>query len=257
MKDFLKEILKYKRKRIEEAKRIIPEEKIINSIKPLKSSPFKRAITKPGLNLIAEIKKASPSKGIICKDFNPIKIALDYKRAGTKAISVLTEEKFFLGDINYINLIKKRVDLPVLRKDFIFDRYQIYESLYFGANSILLIAKILSLEKIREFLKISKSIGLDCILEVNSRDDLKKALKTDCDIIGINNRNLNNFNLDLKTTEKLFPLIPKDRIVISESGIKKKSEVKFLKEIGVNAVLIGEILLKSKDIPKKIKELSL
>jgi len=161
LKAFLKEIVKYKREKIEEAKRILPEEKIKNSIKPLKDFLFKREITKPGLNLIAEIKRATPSKGIICKNFNPLQISLEYKRAKVDALSILTEEKFFLGDINYINLIKRRVDLPVLRKDFILDRYQIYESLYFGSDCILLIAKILSLEKIKEFLKISKSLGLD------------------------------------------------------------------------------------------------
>ena len=256
MRNFLKEIVGYKKKRIEDSKKILTEEKILKSIKPLRNSSFRIAITRPGLNLIAEIKKASPSKGVICKDFNPLQIALDYKKAGVKALSILTEEKFFLGDINYINLIKRRVSLPILRKDFILDRYQLFESLYFGADAILLIAKILSLEEIREFLRICKEMGLDCVLEINDKDDLQKALDTDAEIIGINNRNLSNFKVDLKTTEKLFPLIPKDRIVISESGIKKKSEVEFLKDLGIKVVLIGETLLKSKDIPKKIKELS-
>jgi indole-3-glycerol phosphate synthase len=255
LRNFLKEIIKYKKKKIEDSKKILPEERIKRSIKPLRAFPFKRAITKEGLNLIAEIKKASPSKGLICKDFNPLKIALDYKRAKVSALSVLTEERFFLGDINYISLIKKKIDLPILRKDFILDRYQIFESLYFGADSILLIAKILSLKKIKEFLRISKDIGLDCVLEINDKADLEKALKTDADIIGINNRNLNSFEVDLKTTERLFPLIPKDRIVISESGIKTRSEIEFLRDLGVKAVLIGEALLKAEDIPKKIKEL--
>lgn len=255
MANFLKEIVKYKRESIEASKRKFPEEKIVSSISPLKGSPFKRAISKPGLNLIAEIKKASPSKGVICKDFSPVRIALDYKKAKADCLSVLTEDKYFLGNINFIREIKKRVNLPILRKDFIIDRYQIFETLYFGADSILLIAKILSLKKIKEFLKISNKIGLDCILEVNDREDLKIALRTDAEIIGINNRNLNNFKVDLNTTKRLFPLVPKDKITISESGVRTKSEIKFLKDLGVNAVLIGETLLKSKDIFEKIKNL--
>lgn len=251
----MSEIIKYKKSQIAQAKSRLPEKKILKFLKPRKGFPFKEAISKPNLNLIAEIKKASPSEGVIRKDFDFLKIALDYKKAKVSALSVLTEEKYFLGNINHISLIKEKVDLPILRKDFILDRYQIFESLYFGADSILLIAKILSLKEIKEFLKICKDIGLDCVLEINDRKDLEKALKTKTEIIGINNRDLNSFKLNLKTTERLFPLIPKDRIVISESGIKRKSEVNFLKKIGINAILVGEALLKSKNITKKIAEL--
>ncbi len=257
MVNFLKEIIKHRRESIEASKRKFPEEKIVSSISPLKDFPFKEAISKPGLNLIAEIKKASPSKGVICKDFSPVRIALDYRKAKADSLSVLTEDKYFLGNINFIREIKKKVLLPILRKDFIIDRYQIFETLYFGADSILLIVKVLSLKKIKEFLKISRKIGLDCILEVNDREDLKIALKIDTEIIGINNRNLNNFKVDLNTTKRLFPLIPKDKITISESGIRTKAEIDFLKDLGINAVLIGEAFLRSKDIPKKIKELGL
>jgi len=253
--NFLKEIIKHRRESIEASKRKFSEEKIVSSISPLKNFPFKRAISKPGLNLIAEIKKASPSKGVICKDFSPVRIALDYKKAKADCLSVLTEDRYFLGNINFIREIKKKVNLPILRKDFIIDKYQIFETLYFGADSILLITKILSLKKIKEFLKISKKIGLDCVLEVNDREDLKIALRTDIEIIGINNRDLSNFKVDLNTTKRLFPLIPKDKITISESGVRTKSEINFLKDLGVNAVLIGEVLLKSKNIFEKIKNL--
>jgi indole-3-glycerol phosphate synthase len=218
------------------------------------SSGFKKAISEEGINLIAEVKKKSPSKGVIREAFKPVEIALDYAVAGAKALSVLTDEKFFGGSMGLIKEIKKEVVLPVLQKDFIIDEYQIYEARLAGADAILLIADILSDGQMGRFKKIAAGLDMDAICEAHTDEDMDKILKIDADIIGINNRNLHDFKVDIKTTERLIRRVPDGKVIISESGIKSYKDVMYLKSLGVNAVLIGEAFMAAQDIVAKVRE---
>ncbi len=219
-------------------------------------SAFKKMISRPHhMNLIAEIKKASPSKGIIRGDFNPIKIAVTYQANGALAISVLTDERFFEGRLEYIKKIKESVSLPILRKDFIIDEYQVYESVVAGADAILLIAELLSRDEMIKFHSLAVSLGLDVLAEIHNEEDLEKALAAGAPIIGINNRDLHTFKVDLATTQKLIRLIPQNKVIVSESGIKCYEDIMFLKSLGVNAVLIGEAFMEADDIGSKMREL--
>lgn len=256
--DILKEIVFKKKERILFAKQQLPEEDLKARLQNLSPTlPFIKAIDKPRtISLIAEIKRQSPSCGVIRQDFNPQGIAKVYQDSGAGAISVLTEEDYFGGDISYINGIKSLVGLPILRKDFILEPYQVYESRFFGADAILLIADLLSKEKLTELIGLADTLGLDCLVEAHTEKELKKVLGIKgVALIGINNRNLHTLEVDLKTTERLFPLIPKDKIVVVESGIKTYQDVLFLKILGVNAILIGEAFMEAEDIKKKIQEL--
>ncbi len=218
---------------------------------------FKSAITKGQgtIRLIAEIKKASPSKGLIRESFDPGSIAGIYEEKSVDAISVLTEEDFFQGDINYIRTVKCKASRPVLRKDFIFDEYQIYEARAFGADAILLIASLLERQQAEEYLHLCRELGLSVLFEVHDHAELEKALRVDAGIIGINNRNLKTMSVDLKTTFLLKKEIPSDRIVVSESGIKTRDDVLSLEAAGIDAMLIGTSLMEARDIGKKIDEL--
>ncbi|MHB8105596.1 MAG: indole-3-glycerol phosphate synthase TrpC, partial [Dehalococcoidales bacterium] len=183
------------------------------------------------------------------------KIAEIYAQYGAAAISVLTEEKHFLGNLEYLTAIREKVSVPLLRKDFIFDEYQIYESAAYGADAILLIAAILDEKKLAAFLELAGSLKLSSLIEVHNEDELFKALLAGADIIGINNRDLNTFKVDTNITRRLKMLIPSENIVVSESGINSREDIKKMKECKVNAVLVGEALVTAKDIPGKIKEL--
>lgn len=207
--------------------------------------------------IIAEVKKASPSKGIICEDFKPIKIAQAYEKYGVTAISVLTEEAYFLGENEYLKEISKEVSIPILRKDFIIDEYQIYHSKYLGASIILLIVAILDISSLVKYLKIAEKLGLDVIVEVHTETEFKLALEAGAKIIGINNRDLKTFKVDLKNTERLMKLTKEDIFIISESGIKTAEDIMFLKELGVAGILIGETLMKAANIGSKLKDLGL
>lgn len=207
------------------------------------------------ISLIAEIKQASPSKGILRQDFHPVRIAEIYAGCGAAALSVLTDKKFFQGDIRYLRDIRQAVKLPLLRKDFIIDEYQIYESVCAGADAVLLITRLLSKEQFGHFYALSKQLRLSAVCEVHNEADLDKALEQDAAIIGINNRNLQTFAEDLQTTERLMRRIPKGKIVISESAIRTPEDVRYLQELGVNAVLIGEALMRSENIRAKAREL--
>jgi indole-3-glycerol phosphate synthase len=219
-------------------------------------SSFKKNIARAHhVNLIAEIKKASPSKGILRADFNPVKIAITYQANGASAISVLTDERFFEGKLEYIKKVKESVSLPVLRKDFIIDEYQIYETVASGADAVLLIADLLSKSELCGFYDLASSLGLDVLIETHKEEDVEKALATEGSIIGINNRDLHTFRVDLSITQKLLRLIPANRIRVSESGIRSYEDVMFLKSLGVNAVLIGEAFMESADIASKIREM--
>jgi indole-3-glycerol phosphate synthase len=209
------------------------------------------------IKLIAEIKRASPSRGIIRHDFNPLKMAQIYASNGAAAISVLTEPKYFQGNIDYLIRIKNELGdrrIPLLRKDFILDPYQIYQSRAYGADSLLLIVAILEPSKLKELLSLSHQLGMRCLLEVHREDELEVAIRSGAEIIGINNRDLNTFKVDLGTTKRLRPLIPSDRIVVSESGIRNRHDMQKIRGWRVNAVLIGEALISSFDTAKKMSE---
>ncbi|MBU0503316.1 MAG: indole-3-glycerol phosphate synthase TrpC [Candidatus Omnitrophota bacterium] len=255
--DCLKDIVAKKKERLVLAKQALPEEELKNKVQGLPAArEFIAAINKPkAISLIAEIKKQSPSQGLICQEFIPADIARVYKEAGAQGISVLTEEDFFAGNLNFINEVKSAVDLPVLRKDFIIEAYQVYESRFFGADAILLIADLLSKDKISEFMKIADSLGMDCLVEAHTEKELKKVLDLKVPLIGINNRDLHTLEVDPKITERLITLVPKDKVVVVESGLKNSQDILFLKILGVKAVLIGESILRADDRSEKIKDL--
>jgi indole-3-glycerol phosphate synthase len=205
-------------------------------------------------SIIAEVKKASPSKGIIREQFFPVEIAREYEANGAAAISVLTEEKFFLGSLEYMKEIKQAVSLPVLRKDFLFDPYQMYEARAFGADAVLLIVAVLEKEQLQELQQAAQELSLSALVEVHTREELDTALSADSLIIGINNRNLNTFTTDIATTLELSNAIPDDRIVVSESGLKTIDDIIKLKDAGVDAFLIGESLMRAESPGKKLRE---
>jgi indole-3-glycerol phosphate synthase len=252
-KMILDKIIKEKRKEIKKSKASLPLHSFKSKIKK-STKNFKKAISKR-LSIIAEIKRASPSEGIIRKDFDVRKIAKIYESAGARAISVLTDEKFFKGELISIKKVKKVTSLPLLRKDFIISEYQLYESRFYGADAVLLIAALLSKEKINKFINIAKRYKMDCLVEVHTEKELKKVLKTKAEIIGINNRNLDTLKVNLHTTIKLAKLIPGNKIIVGESGIKKRLDIKRVKD-KINAVLIGTTLMRAMNIKKKIRELS-
>jgi indole-3-glycerol phosphate synthase len=219
---------------------------------------FAAALRGDRMQLIAEVKKASPSKGVIRADFNPVEIARTYASNGASAISVLTENKYFQGSLNYLRAIKdvlRESSIPLLRKDFIHDLYQVYESRACGADSLLLIVAMLSTHQLAELLNLSHELGMSCIVEIHNKKELDTALKSGAKIIGVNNRDLKTFTVDLTTTERLRPLIPPDKIVVSESGIKDRSDMEKLRHWRVDAVLIGETFMSAPDIAARMKEL--
>lgn len=252
---FLDKIVDKKKIQIEEEKKQLSLSEVLESIEKseLNNRDFKKALNKEKISIIGEIKKASPSKGIILEEFNPISIAKVYESINIDAISVLTEKYFFQGNDSYISEVKKVTSKPVLRKDFIVDPYQIYTSKLIGADAILLIAAVLK-EKLWEFYLMASKIGLQCIVEVHNREELDNALQVDADIIGINNRNLIDFTVSLDNTENLIKYIPKNKIIVSESGIKTPEEINYLRNIGVNAVLIGESFMREINNVDKLKE---
>lgn len=252
----LTRIVETKRIEVEEAKRARPLSGLIKeSGKISLVSSFRKNISRPHhVNLIAEIKKASPSKGVIREDFNPGKIAGIYQACGARAISVLTDEKFFQGKLEYLKIVKECSSLPILRKDFIIDEYQIYESLVAGADAILLICDILSAEELKKFHALSLSLGMDVLVEAHNEEDVKKAAAAGASVIGINNRDLHTFKVDITVTERLVKQIPPHRTIVSESGIRTHEDIMFLKSLGVNAALIGETFMAAKDIGAKVKE---
>jgi len=230
----------------------IEKEKIEKPLKNLINIEFRvtrnleEALKRDGLSIIAEVKKASPSKGIIDPDFDPIRTALNYEKYGVDAISVLTEKKYFLGDDENLKLVKEKAYVPILRKDFIIDKYQIYQSIVLGADAILLIASVLK-DNLKSFYDLATGLGLHCLVEVHNRAEIELSLESGCKIIGINNRNLNDFHVDIHTTERLMKYIPSGKIVVSESGISSINDIAYLKSIGANAVLIGESFMRNPD----------
>jgi indole-3-glycerol phosphate synthase len=208
-----------------------------------------------GIRLIAEVKKASPSKGVIRDEFDPVTIAQIYEESGASCLSVLTEKKFFQGSLEYLGQIRKAVQLPLLRKDFIIDEYQIHEARAAGADAILLIAACLEKQQIEDYLALAYQLGLDVLVESHTYKELDRSLRAGATLVGINNRDLTTFTVSLQTTLDLLNDIPDDRIVVSESGIRTRDDVVKLHQAGVDAVLVGESLMREKDIGSKVKEL--
>ena len=253
----LDDIVEEREKQLQREKEYIPfeEMKEMAQNSSNKNHGFKQALEKEGLSVIAEVKKASPSKGIIAEDFRPVETAVAYENAGASAISCLTEEHYFKGGSKYFADIRSKVEIPMLRKDFIFDAYQIYEAKVLGADAILLIAAILEEDKLKELYELGKSLGMDCLVEVHNEEELKKVVSCGCDIIGINNRNLKTFDVDLSTTSKLEDKIPYEAVLVSESGMKGKEDLLNVRNQGADAVLIGETFMRSDNIAETMQEL--
>ncbi|MDO8685931.1 MAG: indole-3-glycerol phosphate synthase TrpC [Clostridiales bacterium] len=216
---------------------------------------FAEALRSDSISIIAEIKKASPSKGIIKENFHPLNIAQEYMDNGANAISILTESQFFLGDDIYLSQISGFSTIPLLRKDFIIDTWQIYQTKCLGADALLLIASILTKDELSDFISLAKELHLQCLVEVHDESELEKAMVSGAQIVGINNRNLQTFEVSLKTTARLAPLIPSDCVIVSESGISSHEDIVFLNRFGVDAVLIGETFMKAASIKDKFMEL--
>jgi indole-3-glycerol phosphate synthase len=222
----------------------LPEAFLDRTIAPPRG--FLQALTGyPGLSIIAEIKKASPSKGVICEDFNPVDIAGNYRKNGAQAISVLTDEDFFQGSISYLLQVREAVELPVLRKDFIVDELQIEQARACGADAILLIAAILDLHQLRDYQAMANDMGMDVLVEVHDEGETELALEAASSLIGINNRNLKDFSMDLETTFRLKKLIPDDVPVVSESGLRTVEDFRRLRENDITAALVGETLMRA------------
>ncbi len=216
---------------------------------------FRKAISKTGISFICECKKASPSKGIISDDFPYLKIAKEYEEAGAAAISVLTEPKYFLGSDEYLREICQTVALPCLRKDFVVDEYMLYEAKVLGAKAILLICSLLSKKQLSDYLCICEELGLDALVEVHDAVEVAAALAGGAKIIGVNNRNLQDFSVDINNSQRLRSFVPKDILFVAESGIRTARDIQKLREAGVDAVLIGEALMTAPDIKKFLREL--
>lgn len=252
----LERIVEDKRKDLAEQKTNTPIsqlEKMVDEAPPVRD--FTAAISKPVINVIAEVKKASPSRGVIKEDFDVTYIAKCYERGGASAVSVLTEKTHFKGDLSYMLRVREATSLPVLRKDFIFDVYQVYESRAYGADAILLIVAILEPQALHQLHLLARRLGLSVLVEVHNREEAIKALALNARIIGINNRDLKTFEVDIATTINLVKYIPADKIIVSESGISVFEQVRFLYNLGVKAILVGESLLRSDDIERKLREL--
>ncbi len=254
---FLDKIVAEKQEELKQRQETIPLPELRAAImeRPLPLD-MAAALSGDSLRLIAEVKRASPSRGALCPDLDPVKLAGTYARCGAAAISVLTESRYFGGSREDLEAIKRALpDIPLLRKDFILAPYQIFESCAWGADAVLLIVAILDDFELGELLSLSHALGMQCLVEVHSQNDLEKALACGARIIGINNRDLDTMKVNINVTKQLRPPIPRGRVVVSESGIKGRDEVQKLKEWKVNAILVGEALVTADDVAAKIKEL--
>ena len=254
----LNEIVEKTKERIEQSKEIIPLEDLKKEVELLEITdefPFKKALMGEDIAIIAEVKKASPSKGLIAEDFDYVAIAKEYEEAGASAISVLTEPYFFKGSNEYLEEIAKNVSIPILRKDFVIDEYMIWEAKLLGASAVLLIVSILDIVTLKKFLDLAHDLGLSAIVETHDGNEIRTAMNVGAEIIGVNNRNLNDFTVDIENSISLRRCVSGDVVFISESGIKTKEDVARLKENNVDAVLIGETLMKSDDKKAMISEL--
>ena len=253
----LNTIVAHKRRELKRDRERAPFQTLKSRIHDLPPTrDFRAALAVPGaVNLIAEVKRKSPSKGIIREDFDPVEIAKIYARNGASAISVLTDHEFFGGDLSYLSTIRNAVELPLLRKDFTIDEYHIYQARVSGADAVLLIVAILTPEQLREFIEIAKNLNLAALVEVHTQTELNISLDVGAEIIGINNRDLKTFHTDIATSFHLRKSIPDDRIVVSESGIYTREDVIRLGEADMDAILVGESLMRSADIGGKVRSL--
>ncbi len=260
MADILDEIIKKTKEDVERKKVEYPMEWLGRSLSfnpfvprdvfaALKSTPDNP------YRIIAEIKKASPSKGIIREDFDPLTIAQAYEKGGASALSILTEPHWFKGDVEYLGMVRRYVSTPLLRKDFIIDKYQLVEALAFGADFVLLIAKALSRKELKELLEYTRHLGMEALVEIHDKADLVKAIFAGADIIGINHRNLETFEMDMELSNRLIPLIPNSKIIVAESGINDHETVVELSKAGADAFLVGEHFMRQDDITKALKTL--
>ena len=253
----LEEIIAYKRRELNETKERCPLSQVEHRLKkrpPVRS--FRQGIERSGkLSLIAELKRASPSAGAIRPDAEALEVAKVYKESGAQAISVLTDEKFFSGHLKDLEAVKGRIGLPVLRKDFLLEEYSVVEAAAAGADAVLLIVAILKETVLKKLTQLTQDLSMDALVEAHTEAELEEALQAGAKIVGINNRDLTTFKVDLKTTERLSRRIPQDRVVVGESGLHSRADVKFLERQGAHAVLIGEELMRAPDVGKRIKEL--
>ncbi|MDE5764187.1 MAG: indole-3-glycerol phosphate synthase TrpC [Ruminococcus sp.] len=241
---------------VQNQQKIPPEEmKSCAFALPCGNFEFENALKKSGISFICECKKASPSKGVIAEDFPYLQIARDYEKAGADCISVLTEPKWFLGSDEYLREISAEIKIPCIRKDFIIDEYMIYEAKTLGAKAVLLICSILSPEQIESYIGICDKLGISALVEAHDENEIKTALKCGSRIIGVNNRNLSNFSVDTDNSRRLRELVPPEIIFVSESGVKSAEDVEILRNIGADAVLIGETLMRAEDKTAKLAEL--
>lgn len=225
-----------------------------NPFAPRDVKPFLTSTKEEPIRIIAEVKKASPSKGVIKEDFNPMEIAQAYSNSGANAISVLTEPHYFQGDLEYLTAIRRYVPTPLLRKDFIVDKYQIVEALVYGADFILLIAKALGTKELKELYDYALHVGLEVLVEIHDKEDLTKAIKCGANIIGINHRNLDTFEMDMELCDKLIPMIPNGKIIVAESGVSNVDVIKRLSGIGADAFLIGEHFMRQDSIEDEVRK---
>jgi len=258
-KTILDDILASKRKEVAEAKQRLPLAELVQRLaKHQQERDFAAAVgfPPPGeLRLIAELKRQSPSRGMIRERFDPVAIAQTYAASGAAALSVLTDAPYFGGSPDVLRDAKQFTDLPVLRKDFILDAYQVHESAWMGADAILLIAAILSPPELRALMRVATAVSLDCLVEVHTARELEQVLDTEAELIGINHRDLRSFTLQPSLSEELIPRIPKDRIVVAESGLHGHDEVQRLGRLGAHAVLIGEAFMEAPDIGAAVKRI--
>lgn len=252
----LDEIITHRASQLEREKAACPlfemkqrAEKVLAKRKPLS---LKTALRQDTLACICEVKKASPSKGLICPDFHPTEIAKTYASAGANAISCLTEEYYFQGSSNYLAAIRQEVSLPILRKDFLFDEYQIYEAAAIGADAVLLIAAVLKPERLAELYQLTYALGLEVLVEVHDREEMEGIAFLHPEILGVNNRNLKTFEVNLDTVAKLKPYAPSDAVFVSESGIQTNEDMKQVRTLGADAVLIGETLMRSANVAETL-----
>lgn len=258
MANILDTIADYAKERVSEAKTKISYEEIKEKALALPKGnfEFEKALAKEGISFICECKKASPSKGIIAEDFPYVQIAKDYEAAGADCISVLTEPKWFMGSDEYLREIAANVSIPIIRKDFVVDSYMIYEAKLIGAKAVLLICSILDENQIKEYICIADSMGLSCLVEAHDEDEIAKALRAGARIIGVNNRNLKDFTVDINNSVRLRKLVPSNVLFVSESGMKTREDIKTLEENGTNAVLIGETFMRSSNKAQMLNELA-
>lgn len=256
--DILSVLADSARRRVSESKERVSPEEMEMRARSLPSDtgfPFERALGAPGMSFICECKRASPSKGVISEDFPYLEIARDYQRAGASAISVLTEPTRFLGDIRYLEEISKEVRVPCLRKDFTVDSYMIYEAKCAGASAVLLICSILTPGQMREYIGIAHSLGMSALCEAHDPSEISMALDSGARIVGVNNRDLRDFTVDIGTCIELREMVPPDILYVAESGISTREDIERLERAGVDAVLIGETLMRSPDRKGKLDEL--